>query len=143
MFKQELFDFIATILERFVETEGGRFHLPPGKKREIGFTFSFPVKQTSIDSGILIKWTKGFAVSGTVSRKIYFQLTFHAIGGCSAATTMPNLVFLKIETPICLIKLLVCPFPVHYHTLVDLIDLQNNMPKPVLLRCSDRKHELT
>lgn len=38
----------------------------PGKKGEIGFTFSFPVKQTSIDSGILIKWTKGFAVSGTV-----------------------------------------------------------------------------
>ncbi|CAN6481812.1 unnamed protein product [Victoria cruziana] len=67
---EELFDFIATILERFVETEGGRFHLPPGKKREIGFTFSFPVKQTSIDSGILIKWTKGFAVSGTAGKDV-------------------------------------------------------------------------
>ncbi|KAF5199835.1 Hexokinase-2 protein [Thalictrum thalictroides] len=43
--------------------------LPTGK-REIGFTFSFPVKQTSIDSGILIKWTKGFAVSGTAGKDV-------------------------------------------------------------------------
>ncbi|KAF3779677.1 Hexokinase-2 [Nymphaea thermarum] len=64
---EELFEFIASMLGRFVETEGGRFHFPPGRKREIGFTFSFPVRQTSIDSGILIKWTKGFAVSGTVN----------------------------------------------------------------------------
>jgi len=63
---QELFDFIASGLAKFAEKEGGKFHLPPGRKREIGFTFSFPVRQTSIDSGILIKWTKGFAVSGTV-----------------------------------------------------------------------------
>ncbi|WVZ14298.1 hypothetical protein V8G54_011864 [Vigna mungo] len=56
---EELFDFIASGLAKFVSKEDGR-------KREIGFTFSFPVKQTSIDSGILIKWTKGFAVSGTV-----------------------------------------------------------------------------
>lgn len=63
---QELFDFIASGLARFAAKEGGRFHLPQGRKREIGFTFSFPVRQTSIDAGILIKWTKGFAVSGTV-----------------------------------------------------------------------------
>jgi len=55
------------MLSKFVGKEGGQFSLPDGRKREIGFTFSFPVKQTSIDSGILIKWTKGFAVSGTVS----------------------------------------------------------------------------
>lgn len=63
---QELFDFIALRLAKFVAEEDARFHFSPGRKREIGFTFSFPVKQTSIDSGILIKWTKGFAVSGTV-----------------------------------------------------------------------------
>lgn len=67
IYKQELFDFIASGLARFVAKEGEKFPLPQGRKREIGFTFSFPVKQTSIDSGILIKWTKGFAVSGTVS----------------------------------------------------------------------------
>ncbi|XP_057424669.1 hexokinase-2, chloroplastic [Lotus japonicus] len=67
---EELFDFIALGLAKFAAKEDGRFHLPPGRKREIGFTFSFPVKQTSIDSGILIKWTKGFAVSGTAGRDV-------------------------------------------------------------------------
>ncbi|BAT82845.1 hypothetical protein VIGAN_03291400 [Vigna angularis var. angularis] len=67
---QELFDFIASGLAEFVSKEDGGFHISPGRKREIGFTFSFPVKQTSIDSGILIKWTKGFAVSGTAGRDV-------------------------------------------------------------------------
>lgn len=69
-----MFDFIATGLSKFVAKESDKFFLPQGWKREIGFTFSFPVKQTSIDSGILIKWTKGFAVSGTV-RFFFFPYT--------------------------------------------------------------------
>ncbi|KAK1553701.1 hypothetical protein Q3G72_002317 [Acer saccharum] len=67
---EQLFDFIASGLAKFAEKEGGKFHLPNGRQREIGFTFSFPVKQTSIDSGILIKWTKGFAVSGTAGKDV-------------------------------------------------------------------------
>ncbi|XP_014751399.1 hexokinase-4, chloroplastic isoform X2 [Brachypodium distachyon] len=67
---EELFDFIADRLSAFVAKEGGDFHLAEGRNREIGFTFSFPVKQTSIDSGILIKWTKGFAVSGTAGKDV-------------------------------------------------------------------------
>ncbi|KAH7849501.1 hypothetical protein Vadar_018776 [Vaccinium darrowii] len=67
---EELFDFIASGLAKFAEKEGGKYHLPHGRKREIGFTFSFPVRQTSIDSGILIKWTKGFAVSGTAGKDV-------------------------------------------------------------------------
>lgn len=67
---EELFDFIASGLARFVAEESGRFHLPLGRKGEIGFTFSFPVRQTSIDSGILIKWTKGFSVSGTAGKNV-------------------------------------------------------------------------
>ncbi|KAK9270748.1 hypothetical protein L1049_026331 [Liquidambar formosana] len=67
---EELFDFIASGLAKFAQKEGGKFHLPRGRKREIGFTFSFPVKQTSIDSGILMKWTKGFAVSGTAGKDV-------------------------------------------------------------------------
>ncbi|KAF5803874.1 putative hexokinase [Helianthus annuus] len=66
----ELFDFIASALAKFVKKEGGKFVLPNGRSRETGFTFSFPVKQTSIDSGILIKWTKGFSVSGTPGKDI-------------------------------------------------------------------------
>lgn len=63
---EELFDFIASALANFAHKDGNF----PGKKGEIGFTFSFPVKQTSIDSGILIKWTKGFAVSGTAGKDV-------------------------------------------------------------------------
>ncbi|RZC81682.1 hypothetical protein C5167_044266 [Papaver somniferum] len=47
----ELFDFIAKELARFIATEGQGFFLPPGSQRELGFTFSFPVKQLSIASG--------------------------------------------------------------------------------------------
>jgi hexokinase len=63
---QELFDFIAAALAKFVGTEGEDFQLPEGRQRELGFTFSFPVNQTSISSGTLIKWTKGFSINGTV-----------------------------------------------------------------------------
>ncbi|XP_019156544.1 PREDICTED: hexokinase-2, chloroplastic-like isoform X1 [Ipomoea nil] len=66
---EELFDFIASALAKFAE-EGGKFHLPLGRAREIGFAFSFPVRQTSINSGVLIKWTKGFTVSGTVGEDV-------------------------------------------------------------------------
>lgn len=67
---EELFDFIASGLANFAKKEGGNFHLCSGRKRELGFTFSFPVNQTSIDSGILIKWTKGFSVSGTAGKDV-------------------------------------------------------------------------
>ncbi|KAA8549820.1 hypothetical protein F0562_001504 [Nyssa sinensis] len=65
---EELFDFIVSSLKQFVEAKGNDSDLSPGKRRELGFTFSFPVKQTSISSGILIKWTKGFAIADLVGR---------------------------------------------------------------------------
>ncbi|XP_010915190.1 hexokinase-2 [Elaeis guineensis] len=71
----ELFDFIAAELAKFVASEGEEFHLPAGRQRELGFTFSFPVKQTSISSGTLIKWTKGFAIDGTVGEDVVAELT--------------------------------------------------------------------
>ncbi|KAG6473032.1 hexokinase-2-like [Zingiber officinale] len=71
----ELFDFIASALANFVASEDEDFHLPNGKQRELGFTFSFPVKQTSIASGTLIKWTKGFNVNGTVGKDVVGELT--------------------------------------------------------------------
>ncbi|XP_073020359.1 LOW QUALITY PROTEIN: hexokinase-2, chloroplastic-like [Primulina eburnea] len=68
---EDLFDFIASGLAKFANEEAGKFHFDQmGRTRELGFTFSFPVKQTSIDSGILIKWTKGFAVSGTAGKDV-------------------------------------------------------------------------
>lgn len=72
---KELFDYIASALASFVATEGEKFHLPPGQKRELGFTFSFPVKQTSIDCGTLVNWTKGFSVSETIGKDVVAALS--------------------------------------------------------------------
>ncbi|CAE6478077.1 unnamed protein product [Rhizoctonia solani] len=36
----------------------------------LGFTFSFPVTMEKIDSGKLIKWTKGYDVKGTVDQDV-------------------------------------------------------------------------
>jgi len=67
---QELFDFIAKRLVDFVNREGEEFrprHRRQPTIRELGLTFSFPVKQTSVKSGILIQWTKGFKIADGVS----------------------------------------------------------------------------
>ncbi|XP_031491499.1 hexokinase-1-like [Nymphaea colorata] len=71
---EELFDFIAEALAKFVAKEGEDFHIEPGRQRELGFTFSFPVEQTSIASGTLIKWTKGFSIDETVGKDIVAEL---------------------------------------------------------------------
>ncbi|KAM5547555.1 hypothetical protein ABKV19_001843 [Rosa sericea] len=70
-----LFDFIAEALAKFVATEGEGFHPAPGRLRELGFTFSFPVWQTSIASGTLIKWTKGFNIEDAVEQDVVAELT--------------------------------------------------------------------
>ncbi|CAK9139886.1 unnamed protein product [Ilex paraguariensis] len=69
-----LFDYIAAELAKFVAQEGQKFHLPPGRQRELGFTFSFPVMQTSISSGTLIRWTKGFSIDDTVGQDVVAEL---------------------------------------------------------------------
>nr|4QS9_A Chain A, Hexokinase-1 [Arabidopsis thaliana] len=66
----ELFNFIAEALAKFVATECEDFHLPEGRQRELGFTFAFPVKQTSLSSGSLIKWTKGFSIEEAVGQDV-------------------------------------------------------------------------
>lgn len=55
--------------------EDGRLIISLRRKTEIGFTFSFLVNQTSIDSAIPIKWRKGFAVSGTICIYLPFLTT--------------------------------------------------------------------
>ncbi|KAJ0841383.1 putative hexokinase [Helianthus annuus] len=45
---EDLFDFIARELAKFVATEGEDMQIPAGTQRELGFTFLFPVKQLSI-----------------------------------------------------------------------------------------------
>ena len=72
--EKELFDYIASELAKFVASEGKNFRLEPGRQRELGFTFSFPVHQTAIASGTLIKWSKGFSVAETVGKDVVVSL---------------------------------------------------------------------
>ncbi|KAJ2760736.1 hypothetical protein H4S06_001580 [Coemansia sp. BCRC 34490] len=64
-----LFDFIAQCVETFLDDRNLR---PTGHQSviQMGFTFSYPVDQTSINSGTLIQWTKGLNVPGCVGRDV-------------------------------------------------------------------------
>jgi hexokinase len=62
---EDLFGFLADSVARFVATQGGGD--PRGK---MGFTFSFPTEQDSLDSGRLIVWNKEFSASGVVGRDV-------------------------------------------------------------------------
>ncbi|KAJ0586470.1 putative hexokinase [Helianthus annuus] len=72
---EALFDYIAAELAKFVADESEKFRLPAGRQRELGFTFSFPVLQLSIDSGTLIRWTKGFSIGEMVGKDVVAELT--------------------------------------------------------------------
>jgi hexokinase len=62
----ELFGFIADHLKEFLD----KYHPDHWEKCadakeewfRLGFTFSFPVIQTGINSGKLMRWTKGFSI---------------------------------------------------------------------------------
>lgn len=60
------FDFIAECLRIFMN----RQKVSAAEERKIGFTFSFPVEQTGIASGVLVCWTKGFDAKGVVGRDV-------------------------------------------------------------------------
>ncbi|WJX54793.1 Hexokinase-3 [Trifolium repens] len=66
---EDLFDFIASSLKEFIAKEGNGSNTSQDR-RELGFTFSFPVKQVSVSSGILIKWTKGFSIVDMVGKDV-------------------------------------------------------------------------
>jgi len=59
----QLFDFIAESVLRFTMKHPFPCQQETSKIL-LGFTFSFPVEQTSLNSGTLIHWTKGFQTSG-------------------------------------------------------------------------------
>lgn len=59
-----LFDFIADCVAKFIKDR------KITKKLPLGFTFSFPVKQESLVSGKLIRWTKDFKATGAVGSDV-------------------------------------------------------------------------
>ncbi|MCL7038322.1 hypothetical protein MKW94_006488 [Papaver nudicaule] len=64
------FGFIASGLWELVNWEFEEFGIPKDTKREIGFTFSFPVEQTSLNKGRLIEWTKEFNIPDAVGEDV-------------------------------------------------------------------------
>ncbi|XP_048562095.1 hexokinase-8-like isoform X2 [Triticum urartu] len=70
----ELFGFIASELAKFVADEEKGTSLSNGKTRELGFTFSFPVRQRSVASGTLVKWTKAFSIEDAVGKDVVAEL---------------------------------------------------------------------
>lgn len=69
---EELWDFVADRVQEFLEEN-------PGSSQDdtpvpLAFTFSFPVDQLNIRSGILQRWTKKFNVSGVEGEDVIPQL---------------------------------------------------------------------
>ncbi|XP_050528204.1 hexokinase type 2-like [Daktulosphaira vitifoliae] len=63
---EELFDYIAQCLKDFLTKRKleSEINLP------LGFTFSFPIYQSRLDSAILTNWTKGFTCDGVVGNDV-------------------------------------------------------------------------
>ncbi|KAI9342756.1 hexokinase-domain-containing protein [Zopfochytrium polystomum] len=67
-----LFDFFAECVAAFVNETENDYH--KGAERKLGFTFSFPVHQTSINRGYLLHWTKGFHAVGVEGKDVVTML---------------------------------------------------------------------
>jgi hexokinase len=68
---RQLCDFIADCVDSFL-TENGTSD--SHEMVQLGYTFSFPVLQTSINRGVLKQWTKGFNCSGAVGKDVTIML---------------------------------------------------------------------
>lgn len=67
----ELWDWVADRVQDFLnDHDRGQ----EGIKVPLAFTFSFPVDQKSISTGVLQHWTKNFNVSGAVGKDVVAQL---------------------------------------------------------------------
>lgn len=79
---KELFSFLAKQIQLFLQEhhnehyEGCKHRKQSGNNLEeeeifnMGFTFSFPVKQVGINSGLLMRWTKGFDIDEAIGQDI-------------------------------------------------------------------------
>uniref|UniRef100_A0A7N6BVB8 Hexokinase-2 n=1 Tax=Anabas testudineus TaxID=64144 RepID=A0A7N6BVB8_ANATE len=92
---EELFDHIVHCISDFLDYMGMKSARLP-----LGFTFSFPCHQTSLDAGILVTWTKGFKATDcegedvvellreAIKRKEEFELDVVAIVNDTVGTMM-------------------------------------------------------
>ena len=75
---QQLFDFVADSIQIFF----AEYAIDTAECYDLAFTFSFPVRQTKINSGELITWTKGFAATDVEGRDVMslLQAALHRKG---------------------------------------------------------------
>ncbi|XP_008585908.1 PREDICTED: putative hexokinase HKDC1 [Galeopterus variegatus] len=66
----ELFEYVADCLADFMKTKE-LMH----KKLPLGFTFSFPCRQTKLEEGVLLSWTKKFKARGVQDTDVVIRLT--------------------------------------------------------------------
>ncbi|XP_015276619.1 PREDICTED: hexokinase-2 isoform X1 [Gekko japonicus] len=107
---EELFDHIVHCISDFLEYMGMK-----GVSLPLGFTFSFPCYQNSLDEGILVTWTKGFKASGcegedvvgllkdAIHRREEFDLDVVAVVNDTVGTMMTC----GYEDPFCEVGLIV------------------------------------
>ena len=80
---QKLFGFLARQIEAFLRTHHNEHYLGHMERRgsqdegwhdeeifSLGFTFSFPVQQSGINGGTLLRWTKGFDIPDAVGKDV-------------------------------------------------------------------------
>jgi len=68
----QLFATLSEFIGNFVKNQ--KINATADNPMKLGFTFSFPVNQTSITKGTLVRWTKGFENSGVVGEDITEKL---------------------------------------------------------------------
>ncbi|MFH0764644.1 MAG: hexokinase [Candidatus Omnitrophota bacterium] len=68
--REIFFGFIAGCVKVFLK----KYKLESERELDLGFTFSFPVKQTGIAGGTLVCWTKDFNVNGVIGNDVVVLL---------------------------------------------------------------------
>ncbi|XP_046507800.1 hexokinase HKDC1 isoform X3 [Equus quagga] len=66
----ELFEYVADCLADFMNTKGLKH-----KRLPLGLTFSFPCRQTKLEEGVLLSWTKKFKARGVQDTDVVSCLT--------------------------------------------------------------------
>lgn len=65
--------YLAKCIQDFLtehHPEQSSFELDGNSYLKMGFTFSFPIRQTALNSGTLIRWTKGYAIEDAVGTDV-------------------------------------------------------------------------
>lgn len=68
-----LSDYMADSVDSFLTQIGSQVE-EDINALHLGFTFSFPVEQTALDSGTLLTWTKGFSAKNAKGNDVVKML---------------------------------------------------------------------